>query len=194
LLDHWECYRSFRRQSKRGGRLPTFLGAKFGDMCGVMIAVPGVEEEHPVEGADAVIGMAESAGEFVGSDGTQEANPTLVKRVEQIEGELGRSVLGVFEFGPGGFVVWLDGGLDLGESKSPADVGVHVAVGDVMGHLANGPAAFAIRGVDLRVAEARDGGTQPGGSSGNFGDGGFAHRGGDIFWCVIFTDGIAWVH
>ena len=163
-------------------------------MGGVMIAMPGIEEEHPVEGADAVIGMAESAGEFIGSNGAQQANPTLVKRVEQIEREFGGSVLGVFEFGPGGFVVWLDSGLDLGESKTPADVGVHVAIGDVMGHLANGPATFAIRSVDLRVAEAGDSGAESGGSSGNFGDGGFAHCGGDIFWCVIFTDGIAWVH
>src|SRR5580704_15812266 len=107
LLDQWECYRYFRRQSKRG-RLPAFLGSEFGDVGGVMIAMPGIEEEHPVEGADAVIGMAESAGEFIGSNGAQQANPTLVKRVEQIEREFGGSVLGVFEFGSGGFVVWLD--------------------------------------------------------------------------------------
>ena len=76
-------YRYFRRQSKRG-RLPASLGSEFGDVGGVMIAMPGIEEEHPVEGADAVIGMAESAGEFIGSNGAQQANPTLVKRVEQL--------------------------------------------------------------------------------------------------------------
>ena len=64
------------------------------------------------------------------------------------------------QLGPGGFVVGLDGGPVLSERELEADVGVGVAVGDVMHHLAHGPAAVAIGRVELRVAEARDGRAQ----------------------------------
>ena len=61
---------------------------------------------------------------------------------------------------PGGFVVGLDGGPVLGERELEADVGVGVAVGEVMHDLAHGPAAVAIGRVELGVVEAADRGAQ----------------------------------
>ena len=65
--------------------LPAALLAEFGDVGGVVFAVPLVEEEHPIEGADAVIGMAEGASEVGVFDGAQQADPALVETVEQDE-------------------------------------------------------------------------------------------------------------
>ena len=62
----------------------------------------------------------------------------------------------VRQFGPGGFIVGLDGWPVLGERQFKADVGVDVAVGDVMDELAHGPSAVAVRRVKLGVAQAFD--------------------------------------
>ncbi len=68
--------------------------------------------------------------------------------------------LAVGKLGPGGFVVGLDGGPIFGERELEADVGVGVAVGDVMDDLAHGPAAVAVGRVELGVAQALDGGAK----------------------------------
>ena len=54
----------------------------------------------------------------------------------------------------------LDRRLVFGEREFEANDGVHVAVGDVMNELADGPAAGAIRRVELRGRETGDGGGQ----------------------------------
>ena len=77
----------------------------------------------------------------------------------------------VGEFGPLGFLVGLDRRLVFGEREPQADEGVHVAVGDVVDDLADGPAAFAIGRVELRVVEAADGRAQFRRRCGDFGDG-----------------------
>ena len=55
-------------------------------------------------------------------------------------------------------------GIVFGEGELETDVGVHVAVGDVMGDLADGPATVAVRRVELRVGESADGLAEAGGS------------------------------
>ncbi len=79
---------------------------------------------------------------------------------------------GVGELGPELLVVGLDGGPILGEGEADADVGIHVAVGDVVDELADGPAAVAIGGVELRVVQAGDGGAEIFRQGGEDGDGG----------------------
>ena len=44
--------------------------------------MPGVKEEHPVEIANTVVGMAERAGKLAGLDGTEQTHPALVERIE----------------------------------------------------------------------------------------------------------------
>ncbi len=88
--------------------------------------------------------------------GLEEHDPAGVEGFDEFEGPLdGRG--GVVQGGPGLLVVGLDGGPVLGEGEANADDGVHVAVGDVVDELADGPAAFAVWRVELLVAEALDG-------------------------------------
>ena len=70
------------------------------------------------------------------------------------DGAIGRFRVG--EFGPAGFEVRLDRGDILGEREFETGEGVHVAVGDVMDQLADGPAAGAVGRVELLVVEAGD--------------------------------------
>ena len=58
--------------------------------------------------------------------------------------------------GPRRLVVGLDRRHVLGQGELEAAVAVDVAVGDVVGHLADGPAAGAVFGVELRVGEPGD--------------------------------------
>ena len=69
----------------------------------------------------------------------------------------------VRQAGPGGLVVGLDGGRVLSEGQLDANVGVGVAVGDVVDDLADGPAAFAVGGVELGVVEPGNGLAKTGG-------------------------------
>ena len=61
------------------------------------------------------------------------------------------------QVGPGGLVVGLDGGPILSERELEAEIGVGVAVGEVMHDLAHGPAAVAIGRVELGLREAEHG-------------------------------------
>ena len=91
--------------------------------------------------------------------GFEQRNPARVQRVDEDQ----RAIDGQARVGqarPGGFVVGLDGGPILGERELEADVGIGVAVGEVMHDLAHGPAAVAIGRVELRIAQAADRGAK----------------------------------
>ena len=62
----------------------------------------------------------------------------------------------VSEARPGGLVVGLDGGPVFREGELGAAIRVGVAVGNVMHELAHGPAAFAVRSVELQLGESVD--------------------------------------
>ena len=89
----------------------------------------------------------------------KQTDETRVQRVNEDQ----RAIDGQARVGqarPRGLVVRLDGGPILGERELEADEGVGVAVGEVMHHLADGPAAVAIGRVELSFAEAGDRGAQ----------------------------------
>lgn len=60
----------------------------------------------------------------------------------------------------------------FGERRLHADVGVDVAIGDVVDDLANGPTAVAVGGVELGFGEAGHGNSQ-----GSWRDGDFIYPG-----------------
>ena len=63
--------------------LPGFLLTKFGDVGGVMAAVPGVQEEQPVHGEQVgVIGVAQGASELGGLERAPYADPALVQGIQ----------------------------------------------------------------------------------------------------------------
>ena len=66
---------------------------------------------------------------------------------------LHRQPAAVCQVGPGCFVVRLDRGPILGKRQLEANVAVRVAVGHVVDHLAQCPAALTVRGIELRVAQ-----------------------------------------
>ena len=73
---------------------------------------------------------------------------------------------------PGGFVIRRDGGIISGKREPDADEGIHVAVGDVMHELADGPAAFAVGRVELALVKLGAGVAQVFGQLGDRPEGG----------------------
>jgi hypothetical protein len=176
------------------GGLPRFLFAEFGDVGDVMAAVPGVEEEQPVDGARAVIGMDQDATELIGGERTPEADPAVMQSLEESEGDVDRAGFRIEKLRPAIFVIGLDRGLVFGEGETMADVGVHMAVGDVVDDLADGPAAFAIGSVELGGREITDGGAKPGGSVGDDFDGLVPKRGSDFERLLKLANRVTRVH
>lgn len=162
-------------------------------MGGVVAGVPGVEGGSFGDGLAAVFGMDEAALPLVFREGAQQEHPAVVQGVEETERELGGRGEGVGEFGPELFVVGLDGGPVLGEGEADADDRVHVAVGDVVDELADGPATVAVRCVELSGAEAVDGGTEGFRQGGEGGDVGRV-VGGVGFGAAESADGVARVN
>jgi hypothetical protein len=129
-------------------------------MGGVVAAVPGVEGGHFCEGLTAVFGMVVAALPLIFGERAEEEHPAVVQGIEETERELGGRSAGVVELGPEFLIVAFDDGPILSEGEAGADAGIHVAVGNVVDELADGPAAFAIGGVELGGAEAFDGGAE----------------------------------
>jgi hypothetical protein len=127
-----------------------------GDMSKMMVAVPGVERQDPIDVVLAGLGVDEAAREIPCFERAQQGDPARVHGVKQRERDLDGSQFGVFEPGPGVFVVGLDGGHVFREGPLGADVGVELAVGQVVNDLADGPATVAIRRVELFGGEAGD--------------------------------------
>jgi hypothetical protein len=159
-------------------------------MGGVVAAVPGVKGGHFFQGLAAVFGMVVAALPLVFGERAEEEHPAVVQGIEKTERELGGRRASVVEFGPELFIVAFDDGPVLGEGETRTDVSIHVAVGNVMDELADGPAAFAIRGVELDGAEAFDGGAEV---LRERGEGGQVRGvvGGIGFGAAEFADGVA---
>ena len=60
--------------------------AKFADVRNVVATVPGILKEYPVHCERPVIGMDEHAAELIRGERTPEANPPIMKSIEQREG------------------------------------------------------------------------------------------------------------
>src|SRR5687767_8536732 len=80
--------------------------------------------------------------------------------LEQRERDLHRAGPGVWELGPTGFFVGLNGGFVLGEGEFHPGVCVEVAVGQVVNHLTHRPPFGPVRGVELVRREPLHGGAQ----------------------------------
>src|SRR5215469_10945182 len=89
---------------------------------------------------------------------------------KKVERHLKRSEFRVFEFGPGVFVVRLDGGHVFGERQLAADIGVQMAVRDMVDDLFYRPSAFAVRGIKLLFVQTGDRCPKPPGQRGDFFD------------------------
>ena len=144
-----------RRAGGHGAPLPPHALAQAGDVRDVVARVPIVDGKIAGQSHAPAFGMDEALLEVIFRHGLEQADETRVQCVYEDQ----RAIDGQARVGqarPGGLVVGLDGGPILGERELEADKGIGVAVGEVMHHLANGPAAVAIGRVELRVVEAGD--------------------------------------
>ena len=162
-------------------------------MGGVVAAVPCVEQGVHVEGHGPTLGVLEAAAELLRGEGLQEHDPAGVEAFDELERPLDWGGAGIVQLGPGFLVVGHDGRPVFGEREAGADGGVGVGVRDVMDELADGPAALAVRGIDLAGVEAVDGIAQVGGELGKNGDGLGEVFGRDDGWTLEAADGIAGV-
>src|ERR1700728_2534849 len=122
-------------------------------MRGVVAGMPRVESDGFRERLAAVIGVFVAALPLVAGEGAQEDGPAGVEALNEVEGGVDGGNAGVVKLSPEFFVVALDHRPFFSEGETRADIGVHVAVGNVVDKLADGPAAFTVGGVELGVAE-----------------------------------------
>src|ERR1700678_804018 len=90
----------------------------------------------------------------------QQAHPAIMQRIEQAQRHFDWCRLRVAQLSPKLLLVRLDGGFGLRERKLEPDVGVHVAVGHMMRNLSHSPSPRAVRCVELRRREPRNGSTE----------------------------------
>ncbi len=128
-------------------------------MRNVVAGVPGVEQCGTFDALRSVFGMNEGALPLFGLERLQEHHPARMQRLDELERPLDGGDR-VMEVSPGTLVVGRDGGIVFGECEAHANEGVHVAVGDVVNELADGPAAFAVGRVELGLVELGAGVTQ----------------------------------
>ena len=123
-------------------------------MRGVMPPVPGIQRGGLVEIHKPEIRMAKSARPFFLGERPKHQNPALMQSVEQRQRDVHWPAPPILELRPSRFVVRLDGRLVFGEREFEAHVTVHVAVRDVVHHLARRPSARPVRCVELRRLES----------------------------------------
>ena len=169
--------------------LPILTLAEVSDVSSVVAGVPGVFTGGEFDGGGAALGVVKAAAPLGLIEGLQKHDPAGVEALDQIEGPLDGAG-GVVEVGPGVLVVGDDDGPIFGKGELDADNGVGVGVGDVVDELADGPAAFAVRGAELGMVEALDGVAEMAGQLGEDRDGGEAVVGRDGFGALESSDGV----
>ena len=87
-------------------------------------------------------------------EGFEKCDPPRVKGADHQQRDSDWNVAAVSQLGPGFLVVGLDRGPVLSEGELAANVSVGVTVGDVVDQLTHGPAALAIRSVELVNVQA----------------------------------------
>ena len=80
-----------------------------------------------------------------------------MKVFNQLQGKLHRRGARIGQFRPMPSDRRPDGGLRLGQRQPQADEAVHVAVGDVVDGLPDGPASGAVRRIELGIVQAANG-------------------------------------
>jgi len=175
-----------------GLELPGFAAAQFGDVCGVVEAMPLVEQGCLLDGRGAALGVEEAALPLGWVEGLQHGCPAAMNAGEDSQRESDGAVR-VGERGPCLFVVAGDDGRVLGEGEADADEGVHMAVGDVVDELADGPSAVAVGRVDLGVGESGGGVLDRGGQSFDGCDRSGYLGFGDAGWKGEVSNRITWV-
>ena len=158
-----------------------------------MRAVPRVEGQGFFEATGAENRVDEGALPLGFGERFEEKDPAHVESGEEEERDINFRSGGVGEFGPEFFSVRLDDGGVFREGETEAEVGVHVAIGQVVDGLADGPAAGAVRRFELGGGEIGDGGAEEFGSGGDGVEQLAAVGGGDVFRPGELADGVAGV-
>ena len=143
------------KEIREEGAKPSKALAKRSDVRHVMPAVPGVLRQVLIQPPHAGFGMREGAVIIAIGHRFHQLDPADVQGIEQIERRIDGQG-GISEHGPARLVVRLDGGLVFRQRQLKPDERVHVAVGHMMHHLARGPAARAVRRIQLLRGKAGD--------------------------------------
>src|SRR5690348_2343356 len=122
-----------------------------------MASVPGIKRQRVIERHRPALRMIEPALKISRGHSAKQVHPALMQRVHECERSFHRRVARIAQLSPARFIVWLYGGLVFRKRELEARVGVHVAVRDMMHYLLHGPAAVAIRGMELLARKAADG-------------------------------------
>src|ERR1019366_2003276 len=156
--------------------------------------VPGVERQIGVQADQTELRMAERAGKIGVAQRFQETDPAGVQAIDELQRYLHRGGARIGQFGPGRLIVGPNGGLALGQRQTPAYVAVHVAVGDVMDGLADGPPFRAVRRIELRVVQPAHSVAVQHGGGGDLRDQRGVPAGRHGLLEIELADGIAQIH
>lgn len=94
------------------------------------------------------------------SDRKNNTQRACVHALEHHQRRLNGTGARIGKLSPEGLVIGLDGGFGFSDRELGANVPIDVRVGELMNHLANGPAFRAIRRIQLRAGEPGDRGSQ----------------------------------
>ena len=160
-------------------------------MSHMMPSVPGVERRVSIEADGTQLGMLQGPLELLTREPAQERDPAPVERFQERErgGQVGDGSVGKLR--PPRLVVGLDRGPVLRDGQLEADIGVHVAVRNMVDNLGHGPAAIPIGGEKPGLREALDGPTESRGRFRNLADESLAKLRGVGRRRKEWTDGIA---
>lgn len=120
--------------------------------------MPFIQGQHLREILPAAFGMYIAFVKILFREGFEQGDPSRMKGGNKIERYRHRKPSGIGKIGPCGFIVGLDDGPVFGDRQFHPDVGICMAVSDMMYYLANGPASITIRGVELVIVEADNSG------------------------------------
>src|SRR5262245_35310054 len=115
------------------------------DMRHMMTPMPRIRPDRLIQADDSVLWVMKGTRKVARRQAAKECHPTEVYRVQQIERDRDIPGTRVGQLGPFRLVVGFDGRLLLGERQAEPDVGIDVAVGNMVDDLANSPSARAIR-------------------------------------------------
>jgi hypothetical protein len=174
--------------------LPTFASAERSDVRDMVAAMPGVVANHIVEGHRSHFWMTQASRKVLGRQRAQQDVPAMVKGFQQRERNFDGSIARVLQLGPESLVVGLDRRLIFGERKFASDVRIHMAVGNVVHDLPDGPAAWAIGRIKLPLGEPGNSVSQSLGRRGNLRDRTFAFIGGQRLFVLVLPDWVTQIH
>ncbi len=109
-----------------------------------MSPVPGIERDVLINAHDPQVRVTEGALKICLLQRSEKPYPAAMQSIEQVQRELDWGVARVVELGPAVFEIRFDRRFVFGNCEFESRIAVEMAFGNMVHHLANGPAFGAV--------------------------------------------------